>query len=125
MSTPSITCPQCGMTSYNQNDIEQRYCGNCHQFHKDMQKPSPTFHFNPEIYPLLTWFKDSPDTGMPECLCSYCGKMIESSEDSDEPIPLRVFRESDNTELRLHWGCVGKVIVELGQASDSSAADRL
>jgi ribosomal protein S27AE len=29
---PSITCPVCGSTSYNPNDIEQRYCGNCHAF---------------------------------------------------------------------------------------------
>ena len=30
----SITCPKCGWTSYNENDIEKEYCGNCHQFHK-------------------------------------------------------------------------------------------
>jgi hypothetical protein len=29
---PMITCPVCGMTSYNPNDVQQRYCGNCHQF---------------------------------------------------------------------------------------------
>lgn len=29
---PSITCPKCGMTSYNQNDIAEGYCGNCHEF---------------------------------------------------------------------------------------------
>lgn len=33
----SITCPQCGMTSHNKNDIEQRYRGNCHQYHDDME----------------------------------------------------------------------------------------
>jgi uncharacterized iron-regulated membrane protein len=27
---PSITCPDCGMTSYNGNDIAAGYCGNCH-----------------------------------------------------------------------------------------------
>jgi hypothetical protein len=32
---PSITCPQCGATSYNLNDIEHRYCGRCHRFHDD------------------------------------------------------------------------------------------
>jgi len=32
----SITCPRCGMTRYNLNDVEQRYCGNCHMFHADM-----------------------------------------------------------------------------------------
>jgi len=27
---PSFTCPKCGMTSYNPNDIREGYCGNCH-----------------------------------------------------------------------------------------------
>jgi hypothetical protein len=31
-----ITCLICGMTSYNQNDVEQKYCGSCHQFHNIM-----------------------------------------------------------------------------------------
>jgi hypothetical protein len=29
---PNITCPVCGMTSYNPNDIEQGFCGNCHDW---------------------------------------------------------------------------------------------
>ena len=28
----SITCPVCGMTSYNANDIREGYCGNCHDW---------------------------------------------------------------------------------------------
>ena len=32
----TITCPQCGMTSSNRNDIVERYCGNCKQFHADI-----------------------------------------------------------------------------------------
>lgn len=35
----SITCPQCGMTSFNTNDVNAQYCGNCHQFHADMSQP--------------------------------------------------------------------------------------
>lgn len=31
-----IQCPKCGLTSYDPNDIAQRYCGACHQFHADM-----------------------------------------------------------------------------------------
>jgi hypothetical protein len=27
-----ITCKKCGMTSYNINDVEHKYCGNCHEF---------------------------------------------------------------------------------------------
>jgi ribosomal protein S27AE len=29
---PSFTCPKCGMTSHNPNDVENSYCGNCHAF---------------------------------------------------------------------------------------------
>ena len=31
-----ITCPRCHLTSYNQNDVENRYCGNCHMYHDQM-----------------------------------------------------------------------------------------
>src|SRR4249920_912220 len=33
----SITCPQCGMVSHHPQDIEQQYCGNCHQYHADIK----------------------------------------------------------------------------------------
>jgi hypothetical protein len=33
----SITCPKCHRTSWNKNDVEQRYCGACHQFHSQME----------------------------------------------------------------------------------------
>lgn len=29
---PSITCPQCGMTSCHPRDVEAGYCGKCHEF---------------------------------------------------------------------------------------------
>lgn len=29
----SVTCPKCGWTSFNPNDITRSYCGHCHQFH--------------------------------------------------------------------------------------------
>lgn len=32
----SITCPRCGLTSYNASDVSSQYCGNCHEFHADM-----------------------------------------------------------------------------------------
>lgn len=32
----SITCYTCGLASYNPNDIENKYCGNCHKFHDDV-----------------------------------------------------------------------------------------
>ena len=30
-----ITCPRCGMTSWNPNDVDKKYCGNCDKFHDD------------------------------------------------------------------------------------------
>lgn len=32
----SITCPICKMTSFNLNDVNFKYCGNCHKFHDQM-----------------------------------------------------------------------------------------
>jgi len=32
----SIKCLVCKMVSYNQNDIHQKYCANCNQFHDIM-----------------------------------------------------------------------------------------
>jgi len=29
---PTITCPRCGMTSANPNDIREGYCGHCHDW---------------------------------------------------------------------------------------------
>jgi len=31
----AITCHRCGRTSFNANDVAQRYCGHCHMFHDD------------------------------------------------------------------------------------------
>jgi DNA-binding transcriptional ArsR family regulator len=39
-SVPSITCPRCGMTSHNPNDVEQGYCGNCHDWTREA-RPEP------------------------------------------------------------------------------------
>lgn len=35
-----IRCLQCGMGSYNLNDIAQKYCGYCHIFHADLPASS-------------------------------------------------------------------------------------
>lgn len=32
MTEESITCPKCGRTSYNPNDVREGYCGNCHDW---------------------------------------------------------------------------------------------
>ena len=31
----SITCGICGKTSYNPDDVKNRYCSNCHAFFED------------------------------------------------------------------------------------------
>ena len=31
-----IKCLKCGTTSYNPNDIREKYCGNCNSFHELM-----------------------------------------------------------------------------------------
>lgn len=49
---PSITCPECGRTSYHPEDVKQGYCGACN------------------------WFTSSPTLGpyTPERPCPECGK---------------------------------------------------
>ena len=32
-----IRCLICGMTSWNENDVREKYCGNCRQFHAFME----------------------------------------------------------------------------------------
>jgi Zn-finger nucleic acid-binding protein len=32
---PSFKCPRCNMVSYNRHDIEEGYCGNCHEWTRD------------------------------------------------------------------------------------------
>ena len=45
---PSITCPQCGRTSYHPQDIRHAYCGWCHQWHDTMETNQMTLV--PTIY---------------------------------------------------------------------------
>lgn len=33
-----ITCPNCGRTSYNPNDVRERFCGACHRYHSYMEE---------------------------------------------------------------------------------------
>jgi hypothetical protein len=35
LGAPSFTCPDCGATSYNRNDIREGYCGRCHDWTGD------------------------------------------------------------------------------------------
>jgi len=29
---PTFTCPRCGRTSWNPNDVREGYCGGCHDW---------------------------------------------------------------------------------------------
>jgi hypothetical protein len=46
----SYTCPNCGHTSYNPNDVYHRYCGNCNKRHSEC-------HFNGLIQGRPLWVK--------------------------------------------------------------------
>jgi len=79
------------------------------KINQQQQREMTTFHFVPEALHLLTWFSDSPDTGDPACICSLCGKLIEEGI-----IPLRIFDERRDKELRLHMNCASQVIEGFG-----------
>ena len=36
MAEKSIICPRCYRESFHPQDIEERYCGHCHMFHREM-----------------------------------------------------------------------------------------
>jgi hypothetical protein len=50
-------------------------------------------------------FQDSPDAGLPECICSRCGQGISEGE-----MPIRVFVDGGKGgEYRYHGACFGVV----------------
>jgi hypothetical protein len=52
MTEESITCPQCGMTSYNETDVAERYCGNCRNWHDQLDPRPPS---GAEVYTPPKW----------------------------------------------------------------------
>lgn len=50
----------------------------------------------------ITWFANSPDTGDPTCICSWCYQPIGEHE---API-IRLFNSDANTEARFHRRCL-------------------
>lgn len=52
----------------------------------------------------ITWFANSPDTGDPTCICSWCHLPIGLSE---API-IRLFDSDANTEARFHRRCLSE-----------------
>ena len=59
--------------------------------------------FDPDIVGLH-WFDDSPDPGTPECVCSWCGNLIQEGDTL-----LRIFHYSEHSEARLHVVCWNEV----------------
>lgn len=48
----AITCHRCGRISHSANDVQFHYCGNCHQFHDDVETISHwVIYCNPSDYP--------------------------------------------------------------------------
>ena len=39
----SIICPRCGLRSYHPKDIEERYCGHCHEWHANMREAAQLY----------------------------------------------------------------------------------
>lgn len=70
MTAPSITCPKCGRTSYNPNDIEQGYCGYCHDWVTARVGPKPE------------WAKDKSLVKVRSCPLPGCGMMWWEHDDS-------------------------------------------
>lgn len=40
------SCLRCKRTSYNQNDVTQRFCGACHTFHDNIWPPARRWWIN-------------------------------------------------------------------------------
>lgn len=53
---PSIKCPRCSRISRNPNDVREKYCGACHQYHSDMEPPRTDGEF------VLAFESDNGDT---------------------------------------------------------------
>ncbi len=49
-----IRCPQCGLVSWNPQDVHYQYCGNCHQYHIDMEKRDSNDEDSPPCPPYPT-----------------------------------------------------------------------
>lgn len=68
----------------------------------------------------LRWFHDSPDVGVPTCICSWCGKPIERG------VPIRLYWERTRTdvlEARFHDACMGPVFGVEVQSFDDDDGD--
>jgi len=65
------------------------------------------------LLPTDTRFTESPDEGMPDCLCSRCGKVIAA-----ETIAIRAWPADCRYELRYHPQCLGIEVYGDGGSDD-------
>jgi hypothetical protein len=78
MNPPSITCPKCGRTSYNAEDIANGYCGHCHEFTGTGSVPRgkcPTCGYSLEAVTMIGGDQKSPRVG-DFSVCFGCGEIL-------------------------------------------------
>lgn len=61
----SITCPRCGMTSFNPNDVSEGYCGNCHDYTGQDNPGSKVFY--------TQWIADYDVAEGKQIWSAFCG----------------------------------------------------
>ena len=68
---------------------------------------NPGLKIKHEYAHRITWFKDSPFPGEPDCICSLCGELI-----PEEDVPIRMWTEKHKPalEARFHEDCFKKVV---------------
>lgn len=71
------------------------------------QNLNPTF--KPGMREQLTEWTDSPETGDPRCLCSYCKEPFE-----EDDMPLRMWPEGGRWEIRLHIPKCTDLVIDWG-----------
>jgi hypothetical protein len=62
------------------------------------------------------WFADSPDVGLPECICSWCGEVIERDQ-----VPVRLTDLERDLEARFHLTCYKISTIQFGLCSGMPA----
>lgn len=77
---------------------------------QSVSTPIPLGHNNRKFTLLkngdpVEWFSDSPGAGHPDCICSYCGLVI----NEEQAPPIRLFEDENNLEARFHLNCWMKV----------------
>lgn len=66
--TTSFTCPNCGLTSYNPNDVENSYCGNCHEITDWRFEMQTVFHLDDEQWDRFMAILDAPPKPIPRLM---------------------------------------------------------